>query len=76
MNFWLAGPEGGILAQRGRAAPQADAVSAGPRVRERGSADGVGRSDGGGGEPAGVDRRRGSAMVLRRSSGWWWGGVA
>jgi hypothetical protein len=36
------GPQGGETAQ-------ADAVSAGPCVRERGSADGVGQSDGGGG---------------------------
>jgi hypothetical protein len=34
---------------------RANAVSAGPCTRERGSANGVGRSDGRGGEPAGVD---------------------
>jgi hypothetical protein len=31
-------------------------VNAGPRARERGRADGVVRSDGGGGEPAGVGK--------------------
>jgi hypothetical protein len=42
-----------------------DAVSTGPRARERGSVDDVGWSDegGGGGEPAGVDRRRGFTAV-------------
>jgi hypothetical protein len=35
-----------------------DTVSMGPRARERGRADGVGRSDGGGGEPAGVGKNR------------------
>jgi hypothetical protein len=33
-------------------------VSAGPRARERGRADGVGRFDGGGGKPAGVGKNR------------------
>jgi hypothetical protein len=44
-------PRGGEMAW-------ADAVSAGPRVRERGRADGVGRSNGGAGEPAGVRKTR------------------
>jgi hypothetical protein len=57
----LIGPEG-ISAQRGRASPDAtrarrrrgdDAVSAGPRARERGRANDVGRLKGRG-EPVGV----------------------
>jgi hypothetical protein len=68
---------------------RADAVSVGPRARERGAPTASGGLTRGGGESAGVDRRRGSTAVLRRGSGsgwsgswlstagvggsWWWG---
>jgi hypothetical protein len=41
---------------RGGETTRADAVSAGPRARERGKADDVGRSDEGGGKLAGVGK--------------------
>jgi hypothetical protein len=49
-----------------------DAVSAGPRARERGRADGVGRSDGGGGEPTVVGKNRPSTRFRGGSPPWFW----
>jgi hypothetical protein len=54
--------------ERGEMA-RVDAVSAGPRVRERGSTDGI-RGANRPGQKTG--RRRGSATVLRRGSGSGW----
>jgi hypothetical protein len=49
---------------------RANAVSAGPCVRERGRADGVGRSNGGGGKPAGVRKTRPPTRFCGGSSPW------
>jgi hypothetical protein len=48
----------GLDSPRGEGTTWVDAVSVGPRARERGRADDVGRSDGEGGEPAGVGKNR------------------
>jgi hypothetical protein len=76
-KFWLSalrrermgleGPRGGEMAR-------ADAVSAGPCVRERGSADGVGQSDGGANRPGltadEVPRRFSAVAPVPGGRGW------
>jgi hypothetical protein len=67
--------------RRGRAGPNdprggetacTDAVSAGPCARERRRVDGVGRSDGGGGEPAGFGKNQRPTRFHGGSPPWFW----
>jgi hypothetical protein len=77
---WARGEGGfGPARRRGRMSPddprggetaRADAVSAGPRVRERGRADDVGQSDERGGESARVGKNRPSTRFHDGSPPW------
>jgi hypothetical protein len=60
------GPDG----PRGGETARANTVSASPHVRERGRADGIGRSDGGGGEAAGVGKNRPPTRFRGSSPSW------